>query len=398
MKLYGLFAAEYDYRPIGAEEQLPHLDYAVAFARERGALHLLHNYGAIQSLDGLLALLHPQGFIAVNDYGQVELPKEGDFEHQRFSQSTGVGLNFPLLKAYFGDSGKCQWLEPDGENGSIYSRLLSHPTCEKLEIRIPKSETNPNTKIQIPQHSASPPPFGNLDLEVVSDFDIRISDFAGSGIGAETAKLFRERFGKAAWEWRQERWNAARANLQHGRVEVALTAYHDALDRHPGNWLLLNEIAWFLTYKLPKPAAGVAMAKAAVELNPACSAELWNTLGDAYYEWGKPAEARSAYQRALRVNPADVRGRYNLAWVLVLERRYTAALQLIAEALGLDETGEYTKRLVEKQTEVLARLAQRNQHKQFLLANRVSSKPAPDAPPRPAMTEAKGMERNGQAE
>ncbi len=104
------------------------------------------------------------------------------------------------------------------------------------------------------------------------------------------------------------------------------------------------------------------------------------------------------YQRALRVNPADVRGRYNLAWVLVLQRRYPAALQLIAEALGLDETGEYTERLVKKQTEVLARLAQRNQHKQFLLANRVSSKPAADAPPRPAMTEAKGMERNGQAE
>jgi tetratricopeptide (TPR) repeat protein len=181
--------------------------------------------------------------------------------------------------------------------------------------------------------------------------------------------------------------------VQYGRVEAALTAYHQALERQPGNWILLHEIAWFLTYGLRNPTAGVAMAKAAVELNPACSAELWNTLGDAYYEMGKYAEAKSAYLRALRVNPSDVRGRYNLAWVRVIERRYAAALTLIAEALGLDETGEYYERLVK----VLTRLAQRNQHRQFLLANRVSSKPAADAVPRPAVPDAKGIERNGQA-
>jgi tetratricopeptide (TPR) repeat protein len=196
------------------------------------------------------------------------------------------------------------------------------------------------------------------------------------GIGAETVRVFAERFGKAGWEAGQERWMAARANLQHGRVEAALSAYHEAIERQPGNWMLLNEVAGFLIYTLRNPAAGVAMAKKAIELNPACSAVLWNTLGDAWFEMGKMPEAKGAYLRALRVNASDVQARYNLAWVYLNERRYQAALAVVAEALALDETGEYWERLVKKQNEILGRLQQRNQHKQFLLANRVSSKTA----------------------
>ena len=110
--------------------------------------------------------------------------------------------------------------------------------------------------------------------------------------------------------------DAARANLQHGRIEAALAAYHQALERQPYNWILMNEVAMFLTFTLRSPAAGIKMAKAAIDLNPNCSSELWNTLGDAWYEVGKIAEAKGAYQRALRINPSDIRGRYNLAWVL----------------------------------------------------------------------------------
>ena len=60
--------------------------------------------------------------------------------------------------------------------------------------------------------------------------------------------------------------------------------------------------------------------------------------------------------------------------VYLNERRYQAALAVVAEALALDETGEYWERLVKKQNEILGWLQQRNQQKQFLLANRVSSK------------------------
>jgi hypothetical protein len=46
---------------------------------------------------------------------------------------------------------------------------------------------------------------------------------------------------------------------------------------------------------------------------------------------------------------------------------------MIAEAPARDETGEFTKKLGEKQNEVVGRLAMRNQQRCFLQANRVSN-------------------------
>src|ERR1700738_1132509 len=44
------------------------------------------------------------------------------------------------------------------------------------------------------------------------------------------------------------------------------------------------------------------------------------------------------YAKALAVNSADVRARYNLAWVETRSADYPAALRWIAEALALDKT------------------------------------------------------------
>jgi predicted transposase YbfD/YdcC len=44
--------------------------------------------------------------------------------------------------------------------------------------------------------------------------------------------------------------------------------------------VLLNEVSLFLTFSLRDVRAGVDVAKVALGLNPTCSAELWNTLGD----------------------------------------------------------------------------------------------------------------------
>jgi len=151
MDLYGLFASEYDYRAVAAAD-LPLGDFAVEYGRTVG--HFLHNHGALRSLERLLGLLHPEGLILVNDYGQTEVTRGDDFEHQRFAETTAVGLNFPLLKAYFAGgglphregeapaepvsgaarreprppdaSGRCQWVEPTEDNGRIHSRLLLH--------------------------------------------------------------------------------------------------------------------------------------------------------------------------------------------------------------------------------------------------------------------------------
>jgi hypothetical protein len=72
------------------------------------------------------------------------------------------------------------------------------------------------------------------------------------------------------------------------------------------------------------------------------------------------------------VSESDVRARYNLAWVHQRERDYDAALQVLAEALALDRTGEYRDRLLQKQQEVLGGLAARPRQEYLLLINLVS--------------------------
>ena len=136
--------------------------------------------------------------------------------------------------------------------------------------------------------------------------------------------------------------------------------------------MLLNEIANFLTFSLRDPRAGADMAKLALALNPSCSSDLWCTLGDALFEWGRTAEAKSAYLRALKINPGDVRGRFNLAFVHTRQKNYPAALVLLAEALGLDKTGQYRERVLQKQTEVLQLLTLRHQQEFLRMVNLVS--------------------------
>jgi hypothetical protein len=74
--------------------------------------------------------------------------------------------------------------------------------------------------------------------------------------------------------------------------------------------------------------AAIDVAKVALSFNPACSADLWNILGDALYEFG--------------------RSRHNLTWVCTRQKDYPMALQMIAEALAHDKTGQLRERLLQK--------------------------------------------------
>ena len=65
LEVYGLFASEYDYRPVDALK-LPLGVFAFEYGR-RITKRLLHSYGALQSLERLLAMTHPDGFILAND-------------------------------------------------------------------------------------------------------------------------------------------------------------------------------------------------------------------------------------------------------------------------------------------------------------------------------------------
>jgi tetratricopeptide (TPR) repeat protein len=330
LEVYGLFASEYDYRPVDVKT-LPLGEFALEFGRTR-TKKLLHSYGAIQSLERLLELVHDDGFILANDYGQTQVTGKDEFEHQRFSLATFVGVNFSLLKAYFAKAGHKQYVEPWSEAASIHSRLVGH----QLSYR--------------------------------------------------TALRFQERFSQAAAEHLQEPIVQARECLRVGRFELASSYYQQALARQPGNWVLLNEVAQFLIFSLRDVKAGIDLAKVALGLNPTCSSELWNTLGDGLFEFGRDAEARSAYLKALEVNDADVRARYNLAWVYQRERNYPAALTMIAEGLALDKMGQYRERLLAKQQEVVLQQVRRHQTEYLLLVNLVSKYPAPSPTERPKDT------------
>jgi tetratricopeptide (TPR) repeat protein len=326
LEVYGLFASEYDYRPVDVAA-LPLGQFAVEWGRDH-TRKLLHSYGAIQSLERLLELVRPDGFILANDYGQTQTTVRDEFEHQRFSLATFVGVNFSLLKAYFDKGNRCQYVEPFGESASIHSRLLGHQ------------------------------------------------------LGGQTRLRFQEVFGQAAAEQLQEPLVKARECLRVGRFELASTYYREALARQPWNWVLLSEVAQFLIFSLRDVKAGIELAKLALGLNPTCSAELWNTLGDGLFEVRRYAEARSAYLKALAVNASDVRARYNLAWVHQREKNYPRALEMIAQGLALDKMGQYRDRLLHKQQEVVAQQVQRHGQEYLLLVNLVS-KYAPTTPTEP---------------
>jgi tetratricopeptide (TPR) repeat protein len=316
LEVYGLFASEYDCRPVDPRT-LPYGEFAVEFGRTR-ARKVLLNFGAIQCLERLLGLLHDDGFILMNEYGFTQLARDEDFEHQRFSLTTAVGLNFPLLKAYFAEGRRAQWFEAGGDSRGICSRMIGHKVPHEAGVR------------------------------------------------------FYERFSDAAHQRLRDPIEKARTCAKSGRFELAAGFYREALHAQPGNWVLLNEVSEFLTHSLRDPQAGADLAKLALGLNPRCSADLWNALGDALFEWGRTAEARSAYLTALDVNGTDVRARYNLAWVHTREGDYPAALQRIAEAFAFDKSGAYRDRLLQKQQEIVARLAQRHQQEYLQMVNLVS--------------------------
>jgi tetratricopeptide (TPR) repeat protein len=319
-RLFGIMASEYTYQPVNSQV-VPYGEFALRFAGER-ARRLVLNYGAIRSLERLLDLLHPQGFILVNDYGQTEVEITPDLEHQIFSQTTAIGLNFPLLKVYFEESSKCSWFAPPGDSErAIHTRLLAD----------------------------------GLDPQVVS--------------------CFGDRFGKAAFEWIEEPLQRARQCMQVGRTDAARTQYGLALERQPWNWMIINEIALFLIFSLRNPRAGIDMAKLALALNPNCSSELWNTLGDGLFAFGRLSEARWAYGKAITINSNDVRARFNLAMVHNREKEYSLALARIAEGLGLNKSGDYRERLLQLQGEILGHLSSKFQQEAFFLANRINNPP-----------------------
>jgi len=315
--LFHLFSLEGQFRPAGS---LPYLAFAADFARRSTprSSYVLHNYGAVQCLDELLARLSPEGFILINDYGIAAAADANEtYMYQHFGASTAIGLNFPLLSAYFGDRKDCHWVEPDGDSPRIFSRLL----CRD--------------------------------------------------IGLETSDLFRSQFSWESYHRLNQPVEAARKHLKEGRREAALVSYRDALDLQPDNWVLLGEVSRFISAGLHDHEAGLELARRASAINPV-SAEMWNTTGDCLVYLNRIDEAERVFLEALRLSPKDAGAEYSLIHILIRRNELESALRLIAKALIDDCTGEYRDRLIQRQAEVLARFDHVRQQRSQMLADRFS--------------------------
>lgn len=317
MPIANLLLSEYRYQPVQTEA-VPYARFVRDVVQDAAGRPVLVNHGAMQSLEALLALVKEDGFILVNDYGQTNGIVCEDFEHQRYSYSTSIGLNFPLLREFCVREAHAVWTEPAVDDESLHSRLLM---C---------------------------------------------------GDNACLASRFEECFGEAARKYFNEPAMRARDLARVGRLHAALGEYREAVAREPFNWTLLNEVSRFLTFGMSNPRAGLDMAGVAIEQNPACSAEVWNTAGDSLFRLNRIEESRSAYRRALEIGPDDVRARYNLAWVHLATGEYEDGLKRVAEALALDQRGEFRDALLQKQAELLGQLDHRNRQSYHGLADRIS--------------------------
>ncbi len=72
----------------------------------------------------------------------------------------------------------------------------------------------------------------------------------------------------------------------------------------------------------------------------------------------------------MKLNPADVRARYNLSFTFSQKHNQKSALRAIGEGLALDKNGEYRERLSQKQSEILNDLRKRQEEKSRCLAGR----------------------------
>ena len=340
--LYKAFSLEYEFRPVELES-LPHSSFVAEMVKQPGEF-VVYSYGALECLASALDLLRKDGFILLSDYGQVDDPSSGEMsEHQHFGPSTAIGLNFPLLGAYFEKTGR-HWLRPDGDGLRIYTRALGW----------------------------------------------HLSD-------AVVAK-FHERFDKKAYDHAQQPLDEARQLLEQGHHGAAMEALREAVRRQGANWALLEEVARYLIFVTGDYEQGVDIAEMGLTLNP-ISPHLWNTYGEGLYYLGHRKESHFAFMKALECNPRDPRACLGLAYTFAEFGDHSAALRMVAEGLACDGEGAHQEGLLEQQSRILMALSQRRQLEQQYLATRSRriAAPAKEGPPPAAQPAARKPRRRKSA-
>jgi tetratricopeptide (TPR) repeat protein len=297
-------------------DSLPYARLIPRYDPNDASQQLVHSFGALECLEGVVSLLRPDGYFTAMDYGYDGTRSE-PIEFQCFGGSVAAGVNFSQLVELARELPGVVAGVPDHDPDSLHARIFARD--------------------QLP----------NAVLEE-----------------------FRTRYDKDAWTRTEAPYLEALRLAQAGHYEAARWQFDAAHRLQPYNWNLMEAIVAFLTYTLTEHDAGLEVAKRALQLNH-LSPRLWNLLGDCYYGLGAFDSAERAYQQAVRVNPADVRARANLAYVALRRNAPAEALRFIGEALALDRAGECREELMSKQAEALQAIAQSHAQNAFGNINRL---------------------------
>jgi tetratricopeptide (TPR) repeat protein len=308
--LYPALVVDLRYEALAAGE-LPEEDTLDAVLPSRTDEPVVHSHGALACLRALVERLTAGGFVLFSDFAARERDPAAP-EHAPYPIYGGaiaVGINFGEIENAALRWSRCSFHAPVASDEGLVSRMIG---CE-------------------------------LDAATVARFAERFDPArlrAGRAPRDRARKLLEDR----------RRPNAARAALAH------------ALALAPRDWTLYEEAASFLTYVVRDREAGRVLARYGLSLNP-LSMGLWNVLGDCELHARRPREALRCYERAIELNPSEVRARYNAAYAFTARRDYGAALRMIADALALDDGG-YRERLLGKQARIVDLLARRRQNEQ----------------------------------
>lgn len=276
----------------------------------------VHSYGALECIDEILPLLAPGGFLLISDYGYDEShPAKDVHEFQHFGGSVAIGLNFSQID-------------------EVCARR------DGVEIHAP-----------------------------VEQWEYLLSRLIGRELDHSVVAEYKRRFDRAPREAMDATLAAARQHVEHGQYEAARWKFRHAMRLQPWNWPLIEEIAGFVLYRLKSYDRAMRLAMSGLKINPIAPG-LWNILGDCLYFLDRPDEAVSAFERAVEINPDEIRGRLNLAWIGIDRGDISRALHIIADALVLDRKAEFRDALLAKQQDALTKLSADHRDEQLRHINR----------------------------
>lgn len=304
--IYPALMLDARYEPVVPTE-LPEAD-ALEWILAAGAEEVvLHGHGAIACVRGFAERLASGGFVLFNDFPHraKDAATAGQPRYPIYGGALAIGLNYPQL-----------------------------------------------------EHAVTRWPGVSLRAPAEDDYPL-VTRLIGRELDPATAACFAERFDPGRLAERRMTRERARKLVDERRCDAARPALVQAMRLAPGDWPLHEEAASFLAYVAKDREAARELARDGLELNPLATG-LWNVLGDCELHARRPREALGCYERAVQLDPREVRGRYNASYALTALRDQAGALRMLAEALALDD-GTYRERLLAKQARILDRLARRRQ-------------------------------------